>query len=85
VSAKERKGLAASDETMAALIERVGKIDLEKRLERSLGEIDLHEGETGGSSCLLEVGLLLRPRVVVREGVDSDHFVPTLNQRVREV
>jgi DNA-3-methyladenine glycosylase II len=34
VSAKERKALAASDPTMAALIERVGKIDLEKRLER---------------------------------------------------
>jgi DNA-3-methyladenine glycosylase II len=34
VSAKERKALAACDETMAALIERVGKIDLEKRLER---------------------------------------------------
>ncbi len=34
VSAKERKALAASDPTMAALIERVGKIDLEKRLQR---------------------------------------------------
>ena len=34
VSAKERKALAASDPTMAALIERVGKIDLEKRLRR---------------------------------------------------
>jgi DNA-3-methyladenine glycosylase II len=34
VSAKERKALAAADETMAALIERVGQIDLEKRLER---------------------------------------------------
>ncbi|MDX6627198.1 MAG: DNA-3-methyladenine glycosylase [Solirubrobacterales bacterium] len=34
VSAKERKALAASDPTMAALMERVGKIDLEKRLER---------------------------------------------------
>ncbi len=34
MSAKERKALAASDPTMAALIERVGKIDLEKRLER---------------------------------------------------
>jgi DNA-3-methyladenine glycosylase II len=34
VSAKERKALAASDPTMAALIERVGRIDLEKRLER---------------------------------------------------
>jgi DNA-3-methyladenine glycosylase II len=34
VSAKERKALAASDPTMEELIERVGKIDLEKRLER---------------------------------------------------
>jgi DNA-3-methyladenine glycosylase II len=34
VSAQERKALAASDETMAALIERVGEIDLETRLER---------------------------------------------------
>jgi DNA-3-methyladenine glycosylase II len=34
MSAKERKALAASDPTMAALIERVGKIDLAKRLER---------------------------------------------------
>jgi DNA-3-methyladenine glycosylase II len=34
VSAKERKALAASDPTMAALMERVGMIDLEKRLER---------------------------------------------------
>lgn len=34
LSAKERKALAASDETMEALMERVGKIDLEKRLER---------------------------------------------------
>lgn len=34
MSAEERKALAASDETMAALIERVGQIDLEKRLER---------------------------------------------------
>ncbi|HEV7564052.1 MAG TPA: DNA-3-methyladenine glycosylase [Solirubrobacterales bacterium] len=34
MSAKERKALAASDPTMAALMERVGKIDLEKRLER---------------------------------------------------
>jgi DNA-3-methyladenine glycosylase II len=34
LSAKERKALAASDPTMAALVERVGKIDLEKRLAR---------------------------------------------------
>jgi DNA-3-methyladenine glycosylase II len=34
VSAKGRKALAASDPTMAALIERIGKIDLAKRLER---------------------------------------------------
>ena len=34
VSAKGRKALAASDPTMAALIERVGKIDLAKRLQR---------------------------------------------------
>ncbi|MGV1047311.1 MAG: DNA-3-methyladenine glycosylase family protein [Solirubrobacterales bacterium] len=34
MSARERKALAVSDPTMAALIERVGKIDLEKRLER---------------------------------------------------
>jgi len=34
VSAKARKALAAADPTMAALIERVGKIDLATRLER---------------------------------------------------
>jgi len=34
VSAKARKALAASDPTMAALVERVGKIDLATRLER---------------------------------------------------
>jgi DNA-3-methyladenine glycosylase II len=34
VSAKDRKALAAADPTMAALIERVGKIDLATRLER---------------------------------------------------
>jgi DNA-3-methyladenine glycosylase II len=34
VSAKARKALAASDPTMAALIERVGKIDIETRLKR---------------------------------------------------
>jgi len=34
VSAKGRKALAASDPTMAALIERIGKIDLAKRLRR---------------------------------------------------
>jgi DNA-3-methyladenine glycosylase II len=34
VSAKARKALAASDPTMAALIERVGKIDIATRLER---------------------------------------------------
>jgi DNA-3-methyladenine glycosylase II len=34
VSAKGRKALAASDPTMAALIERIGEIDLAKRLER---------------------------------------------------
>lgn len=34
MSAKGRKALAASDPTMAALIERVGKIDLEERLAR---------------------------------------------------
>lgn len=34
MSAKARKALAASDPTMAALIERVGKIDLATRLER---------------------------------------------------
>jgi DNA-3-methyladenine glycosylase II len=34
VSAKARKALAASDPTMAALIERVGKIDLATRLKR---------------------------------------------------
>ncbi len=34
MSAKARKALAASDPTMAALIERVGKIDLETRLKR---------------------------------------------------
>jgi len=34
VSAKARKALAASDPTMAALIERVGKIDIATRLQR---------------------------------------------------
>jgi len=34
VSAKARKQLAASDPTMAALIERIGKIDLATRLSR---------------------------------------------------
>jgi DNA-3-methyladenine glycosylase II len=34
VSAKGRKALAAADPTMAALIERIGKIDLAKRLRR---------------------------------------------------
>ena len=34
MSAKARKALAASDPTMAALIERIGKIDLATRLER---------------------------------------------------
>jgi DNA-3-methyladenine glycosylase II len=34
VSAKARKVLAASDPTMAALIDRVGKIDIATRLER---------------------------------------------------
>jgi DNA-3-methyladenine glycosylase II len=34
VSAKARKALAASDPTMAALIDRVGKIDIATRLER---------------------------------------------------
>jgi len=34
VSAKARKALAAADPTMAALIERVGKIDLATRLKR---------------------------------------------------
>jgi DNA-3-methyladenine glycosylase II len=34
VSAKARKALAASDPTMAVVIERVGKIDLATRLER---------------------------------------------------
>ena len=33
-AAKARKALAASDPTMAALIERVGKIDLQTRLKR---------------------------------------------------
>jgi DNA-3-methyladenine glycosylase II len=36
--AKARKALAASDPTMAALIERVGKIDLETRLRRRAEE-----------------------------------------------
>jgi DNA-3-methyladenine glycosylase II len=34
LSAKARKALAAADPTMAALIERVGKIDIATRLER---------------------------------------------------
>jgi DNA-3-methyladenine glycosylase II len=34
VSTKARKALAASDPTMAALVERIGKIDLATRLER---------------------------------------------------
>jgi DNA-3-methyladenine glycosylase II len=34
VSAKARKALAAADPTMGALIERVGKIDIETRLKR---------------------------------------------------
>jgi DNA-3-methyladenine glycosylase II len=34
MSAKARKALAAADPTMAALIERIGKIDLAKRLRR---------------------------------------------------
>jgi DNA-3-methyladenine glycosylase II len=38
VSAKARKALAASDPTMAALMERVGKIDLETRLTRRAEE-----------------------------------------------
>ncbi len=35
---KERKALAATDPTMAALIEKVGEIDLETRLERRAEE-----------------------------------------------
>jgi DNA-3-methyladenine glycosylase II len=38
MSAKERKALAASDPKMAALIERVGKIDLATRLKRRVEE-----------------------------------------------
>jgi DNA-3-methyladenine glycosylase II len=38
VSAKARKALAASDPTMAALMERVDKIDLETRLKRRAEE-----------------------------------------------
>jgi DNA-3-methyladenine glycosylase II len=38
VSAKERKALAATDPTMAELIERVGEIDLETRLQRRAEE-----------------------------------------------
>jgi DNA-3-methyladenine glycosylase II len=38
MSTKERKALAATDPTMAALMERVGKIDLETRLERRAEE-----------------------------------------------
>jgi len=38
VSAKARKALAAADPTMGALIERVGKIDLETRLKRRAEE-----------------------------------------------
>jgi DNA-3-methyladenine glycosylase II len=38
VSAKERKALAATDPAMAALIERIGKIDLETRLQRRAEE-----------------------------------------------
>jgi DNA-3-methyladenine glycosylase II len=34
VSAKARKALAAADPTMAALIERIGKLDIATRLER---------------------------------------------------
>ena len=34
MSARARKALAASDPTMAALVERIGKIDLATRLER---------------------------------------------------
>jgi DNA-3-methyladenine glycosylase II len=38
VSAKARKALAAADPTMGALIERVGKIDIETRLKRRAEE-----------------------------------------------
>jgi DNA-3-methyladenine glycosylase II len=38
MSAKGRKALAADDPTMAALIERIGKIDLAKRLARRAEE-----------------------------------------------
>ena len=38
MSAKARKALAAADPTMGALIERVGKIDLETRLKRRAEE-----------------------------------------------
>jgi DNA-3-methyladenine glycosylase II len=38
VSAKARKALAAADPTMGALIERVGRIDLETRLKRRAEE-----------------------------------------------
>jgi DNA-3-methyladenine glycosylase II len=38
MSAKGRKALAAGDPTMAALIERIGKIDLAKRLARRAEE-----------------------------------------------
>jgi DNA-3-methyladenine glycosylase II len=38
MSAKARKALAADDPTMAALIERIGKIDLAKRLSRRAEE-----------------------------------------------
>ena len=34
MSAKARKALAAADPTMAALIERLGKLDVETRLRR---------------------------------------------------
>jgi len=38
VSAKPRRALAAADPTMAALIERVGRIDIETRLKRRAEE-----------------------------------------------
>ena len=58
---------------------------VEKGLQRALGEVQLRDGETQLPTGLPEVGLLPRSGVVVGEGVDSDHFVPALQQRLREV
>jgi hypothetical protein len=56
----------------------------DKRLQRNVDKVALHQRETITPPCMVEVSLLRRPWIEVCEGVNSSDFFPAVQKRIDE-